>query len=63
MEPFLCVHQVNLSVDPRHGLSILGRQHKYEEAFTTALQRCDVSIVNWLCSQVKSSNLTTFRMT
>ncbi|XP_062162209.1 protein FAR1-RELATED SEQUENCE 4-like [Alnus glutinosa] len=46
------VSQVNLPVDPRHGLSILIHQHKYEEAFTTALQRCDVSIVNWLCSQV-----------
>ncbi|XP_062155057.1 protein FAR1-RELATED SEQUENCE 4-like [Alnus glutinosa] len=43
---------LNLPVDPRHGLSILVRQHKYEEAFTAALQRCDVSIVNWLCSQV-----------
>jgi len=27
-------------------------ERKYEEAFTTALQRSDVNIVSWLCSQV-----------
>jgi len=41
-----------LSIDPRNLLSTLVRQHKYQEAFTTALQMRDVSIVNWLCSQV-----------
>ncbi|XAR53895.1 hypothetical protein NMG60_11022618 [Bertholletia excelsa] len=33
-------------------LSRLLSESKYEEAFATALQRSDVSIVSWLCSQV-----------
>ncbi|XP_062164654.1 protein FAR1-RELATED SEQUENCE 5-like [Alnus glutinosa] len=44
--------QVNLSMDPINLLSTLISQHKYQEAFSTALQMRDVSIVNWLCSQV-----------
>ncbi|KAL2523831.1 Enhancer of mRNA-decapping protein 4 [Abeliophyllum distichum] len=38
--------------DPTKELSRLVAEHKYEEAFTAALQRSDVSIVSWLCSQV-----------
>ncbi|OIT27557.1 PREDICTED: enhancer of mRNA-decapping protein 4-like [Nicotiana attenuata] len=38
--------------DPTKELSRLLAELKYEEAFTTALQRSDVSIVSWLCSQV-----------
>ncbi|KAM4102520.1 hypothetical protein ACJW30_06G007000 [Castanea mollissima] len=38
--------------DPTKELSRLVSEHKYEEAFTAALQRSDVSIVSWLCSQV-----------
>jgi hypothetical protein len=36
----------------------LGRlisERKFDEAFTVALQRSDVSIVSWLCSQVSPS--------
>lgn len=39
-------------LDPTKELSRLISEHKYEEAFTGALQRSDVSIVSWLCSQV-----------
>ncbi|KAG5550933.1 hypothetical protein RHGRI_009378 [Rhododendron griersonianum] len=38
--------------DPTTELSRLISEHKYEEAFNVALQRSDVSIVSWLCSQV-----------
>ncbi|CAA2997507.1 enhancer of mRNA-decapping 4-like [Olea europaea subsp. europaea] len=38
--------------DPTKELSRLIAEHKYEEAFTAALQRSDVSIVSWLCAQV-----------
>lgn len=41
-------------MDPTKELSRLVSDRKYEEAFTTALQRSDVSIVSWLCSQVFS---------
>jgi hypothetical protein len=47
-----CIHQVNLSIDPINLLSTMISQHKYQEALTTALQMRDVSIVNWICSQV-----------
>ncbi|OIT32745.1 enhancer of mrna-decapping protein 4, partial [Nicotiana attenuata] len=41
------------SLDPTKELSRLLMEHKYEEAFTAALQRSDVSnIVPWLCSQL-----------
>lgn len=39
-------------LDPTKELSRLVYEHKYEEAFTAALQRSDVWIVSWLCSQV-----------
>nr|GEX85857.1 hypothetical protein [Tanacetum cinerariifolium] len=39
-------------VDPTRELSRLLNEHKYEEAFTAALQRSDLRIVSWLCSQV-----------
>ncbi|XP_060199203.1 enhancer of mRNA-decapping protein 4-like isoform X2 [Lycium barbarum] len=39
-------------VDPTKELSRLLAERKYEEAFTAALQRSDVSIVTWLCLQV-----------
>ncbi|KAM3343231.1 enhancer of mRNA-decapping protein 4 isoform X1 [Capsicum galapagoense] len=38
--------------DPTKELSRLLAERKYEEAFTAALQRSDVSIVSWLCLQV-----------
>ncbi|XP_037495241.1 enhancer of mRNA-decapping protein 4 isoform X2 [Jatropha curcas] len=38
--------------DPTKELSRLITERKFEEAFTVALQRSDVSIVSWLCSQV-----------
>lgn len=40
-------------LDPTKELSRLIAERKYEEAFTAALQRSDVSIVSWLCSQVE----------
>lgn len=43
--------------DPTKELSRLISEHKYEEAFTAALQRNDVSIVSWLCSQVDLQRL------
>lgn len=39
-------------MDPTKELSRLITERKYEEAFTGALQRSDVTIVSWLCSQV-----------
>ncbi|GAB4849818.1 hypothetical protein Ancab_004617 [Ancistrocladus abbreviatus] len=44
--------KVEQPFDPTKELSRLISEHKYEEAFTAALQRSDVSIVSWLCSQV-----------
>lgn len=41
-----------MPLDPTKELSRLVTEHKYEEAFTAALQRSDVGIVSWLCSQV-----------
>ncbi|XP_076949042.1 enhancer of mRNA-decapping protein 4-like [Bidens hawaiensis] len=45
--------------DPTKELSRLVYEHKYEEAFTAALQRSDVRIVSWLCSQVDLQGLLT----
>ena len=42
-------------MDPTKELSRLIAECKFEEAFTGALQRSDVSIVSWLCSQVCSA--------
>ncbi|XP_031280345.1 enhancer of mRNA-decapping protein 4-like [Pistacia vera] len=44
--------KVESSLDPAKELSRLISERKYEEAFIVALQRSDVSIVSWLCSQV-----------
>ncbi|CAH8301668.1 unnamed protein product [Eruca vesicaria subsp. sativa] len=41
-----------VEADPTTELSRLISERKYEESFTSALQRSDVSIVSWLCSQV-----------
>ncbi|KAJ4975852.1 hypothetical protein NE237_000958 [Protea cynaroides] len=43
---------VEAPLDPTKEISRLISEHKFEEAFTAALQRSDVSIVSWLCSQV-----------
>ncbi|OVA19716.1 WD40 repeat [Macleaya cordata] len=43
---------VEVQLDPTKELSRLISEQKFEEAFTGALQRSDVSIVSWLCSQV-----------
>ncbi|KAJ6848018.1 enhancer of mRNA-decapping protein 4-like [Iris pallida] len=48
----LSVKQVEAPLDPTKELSRLISEHKFGEAFTMALQRSDVSIVSWLCSQV-----------
>lgn len=42
-------------MDPTKELSRLIAEQKFEEAFTGALHRRDVSIVSWLCSQVFSA--------
>ncbi|XP_024018764.1 enhancer of mRNA-decapping protein 4 [Morus notabilis] len=44
--------KVEAPLDPTKELSRLISERKYEEAFTGALQRSDVNIVSWLCSQV-----------
>ncbi|PKI78826.1 hypothetical protein CRG98_000786 [Punica granatum] len=44
--------KVDIPIDPRKELSRLISECKYEEAFASSLQRSDVSIVSWLCSQV-----------
>ncbi|KAL7103295.1 hypothetical protein ACP275_08G170900 [Erythranthe tilingii] len=44
--------KVEIPLDPTKELSRLITERKYEEAFTTALQRSDVNIVSWLCTQV-----------
>ncbi|KAK6124033.1 hypothetical protein DH2020_042224 [Rehmannia glutinosa] len=46
--------KLEVSLDPTKELSRLITERKYEEAFTAALQRSDVTIVSWLCSQVWS---------
>ncbi|XP_038985665.1 enhancer of mRNA-decapping protein 4-like isoform X2 [Phoenix dactylifera] len=43
---------VEAPLDPTKELTRLISERKYEEAFTMALQRSDVSIVSWLCAQV-----------
>ncbi|KAK4744078.1 hypothetical protein SAY87_010390 [Trapa incisa] len=52
--PLANLHEkhVDIPIDPKKELSRLISEHKYEEAFTSALQRSDVSIVSWLCTQV-----------
>ncbi|KAI3804718.1 hypothetical protein L1987_26471 [Smallanthus sonchifolius] len=51
--------KIEAPVDPTQELSRLVYEHKYEEAFTAALQRSDVRIVSWLCSQVDLQELLT----
>lgn len=51
----LLVHQilqVEATLDPKIELPRLIDEGKYEEAFTSALQRSDLSVVYWLCSKV-----------
>ncbi|KAJ8542800.1 hypothetical protein K7X08_005323 [Anisodus acutangulus] len=48
----LLPEKIETPPDPTKELSRLLGEHKYEEAFTAALQRSDVLIVSWLCSQV-----------
>ncbi|KAG1359039.1 putative Varicose-related protein [Cocos nucifera] len=43
---------VEAPLDPTKELTRLIYEWKYEEAFSMALQKSDVSIVSWLCSQV-----------
>ncbi|XP_062088020.1 enhancer of mRNA-decapping protein 4-like [Humulus lupulus] len=51
--PLASVHEMaEAPVDPIKELSRLIAERKFEEAFTGALHRSDVSIVSWLCSQV-----------
>lgn len=49
--------EVDVPLDPMKELSRLISEHKFDEAFTMALQRSDVSIVSWLCSQVDLQGL------
>ncbi|XP_047341434.1 enhancer of mRNA-decapping protein 4-like [Impatiens glandulifera] len=44
--------KIEAPMDPKRELLRLISEHKYDEAFTTALHRSDVSIVAWLCSQI-----------
>lgn len=44
-----------MPMDPTKELSKLLSEGKYDEAFTIALQRSDLSIVSWLCSQVSKN--------
>ena len=47
--------QAEAPLDPTKELSRLISERKFEEAFTGALHRSDVSIVSWLCSLVSSA--------
>ncbi|KAK3158952.1 hypothetical protein QOZ80_2AG0143850 [Eleusine coracana subsp. coracana] len=44
--------EVEAPLDPLKELGRLVSERKFDEAFTMALHRSDVSIVSWLCSQV-----------
>ncbi|KAL8239152.1 hypothetical protein R6Q59_015719 [Mikania micrantha] len=58
--PISSFHEkIEAPLDPTKELSRLVHEHKYEEAFTSALQRSDVRIVSWLCSQVDLQGLLT----
>ncbi|XP_048236001.1 enhancer of mRNA-decapping protein 4 isoform X2 [Ricinus communis] len=51
--PLVGLHEMaEAPLDPTKELSRMLSEHKFEEAFTAALQRSDVSIVSWLCGQV-----------
>ncbi|KAL4185874.1 hypothetical protein AMTRI_Chr10g232980 [Amborella trichopoda] len=45
-------HEMEAPVDPTKELSRLIAEHKFDEAFTKALQRNDIALISWLCSQV-----------
>ncbi|XP_068641530.1 enhancer of mRNA-decapping protein 4-like isoform X2 [Aristolochia californica] len=51
--------QVDPRLDPTQELQRLISERKFGEAFTEALQRSDVSIVSWLCSQVDLQGILT----
>ncbi|KAG6756841.1 hypothetical protein POTOM_040284 [Populus tomentosa] len=51
--PLASSHEkVETQLDPTKELRRLISECKYDEAFTIALQRSDLAIVSWLCSQV-----------
>ncbi|XP_050226526.1 enhancer of mRNA-decapping protein 4-like [Mercurialis annua] len=50
--PLANLHEAEAPLDPTKELSRMISERKFEEAFTAALQRSDVSIVSWLCGQV-----------
>ncbi|KAF8657357.1 hypothetical protein HU200_060127 [Digitaria exilis] len=50
--PVANLPEVDAPLDPIKELGRLIAERKFDEAFTMALQRSDVSIVSWLCSQV-----------
>ncbi|KAK3129028.1 hypothetical protein QOZ80_6BG0470370 [Eleusine coracana subsp. coracana] len=50
--PVANLPEVDAPLDPVKELGKLITEQKFDEAFTLALQRSDVSIVSWLCSQV-----------
>jgi hypothetical protein len=58
-DDFTCklLFQVDAPLDPVKELGKLITERKFDEAFTLALQRSDVSIVSWLCSQVSSCQI------
>ncbi|WVZ73893.1 hypothetical protein U9M48_022150 [Paspalum notatum var. saurae] len=49
--------EIEAPLDPMKELGRLISERKIDEAFTMALQRSDVSIVSWLCSQVDLRSL------
>ncbi|XP_058108908.1 enhancer of mRNA-decapping protein 4-like [Magnolia sinica] len=50
----MTMQQVEAPLDPKKEMARLISEHKYEEAFTSALQRSNVTIVSSLCSQVRN---------
>ncbi|XP_044440496.1 enhancer of mRNA-decapping protein 4 isoform X2 [Triticum aestivum] len=49
--------EADVPLDPMKELTRLLSEQKIDEAFTMALQRSDVSMVSWLCSQVDLQGL------
>ncbi|KAL5225959.1 hypothetical protein ABZP36_012598 [Zizania latifolia] len=54
--PMHSLPEVDAPLDPVKEISRLISERKFDEAFTMALQRGDVSIVSWLCYQVPTCN-------
>ncbi|EPS72410.1 hypothetical protein M569_02332 [Genlisea aurea] len=51
--PLVALHEkLEVTLDPTKELTRLIGERKYDEAFTDALQRSDVGLVSWLCTQV-----------